>query len=123
MDVAALPTWLLYPQKKLLWSSPSNLSMTEARHLKRGRTVVNGCPMCLGDEESVDHLMLNYKIVQSIWRVVVGWFDCCWVFPNSLLELFQVWKAQLGFIEERNCEIDIPCYHMNNMEGKELKIL
>ena len=27
----------------------------------RGMPIVNGCPMCLRDEESVDHLMLNCK--------------------------------------------------------------
>ena len=26
---------------------------------RRGRILVNGCPMCLCEEESVDHLMVN----------------------------------------------------------------
>lgn len=28
---------------------------------RRGRIVVNGCPMCLREEESIDHLMLYCK--------------------------------------------------------------
>ena len=53
-------------------------------------------PMCLRDKESMDHLMLDCKTAQSIWSSVVGWFDCCWVFPKSLSELFQAWKAPIG---------------------------
>ena len=63
---------------------------------RRGMTIANGCPMCLRDEESVDHLLLNCKEAQSLWRAVVGWFDCRWVFPKSLIELFQAWKEPIG---------------------------
>ena len=63
---------------------------------KRGRIVVNGCAMCFRDDELVDHLLLNCKVAQFIWRSVVEWFDCCWVFPKSLPDLFQAWKAPIG---------------------------
>ena len=53
-------------------------------------------PMCLSDEESMNHLLLNCKIAQSLWMSVVGWFDCSWALPNSLTELFQAWKNPLG---------------------------
>ena len=52
-----------------------NLTMDNLR--RRGRSVVNGCPVCLRDEESVDHLMLNCNTAQFIWNSVVEWFDCC----------------------------------------------
>ena len=32
---------------------------------KREKIVVNGCTMCLRDEESVDHIMLNSTLAQS----------------------------------------------------------
>ena len=59
-------------------------------------TIVNGCPMYLRDEESVDHLLLNCKSAQSIWMAIVGGFGCCWVLPHALPELFQAWKAPIG---------------------------
>lgn len=64
---------------------------------RRGMTIVNGCPLCLRYEGSVDHLMLNCKTTQSIWMTMVGWFECSGVLPNSLIELFQAWKAPLGY--------------------------
>lgn len=95
MDVAALPTWLLYPQKKLLWSSPSNLSMTEAGHLKRGRTVVNGCPMCLGDEEicGPPHVELQNCSVYLEGGCWVVWL---------LLGLYQLTLRALSCLEGSN---------------------
>ena len=59
-------------------------------------TIVNGWPMCFRHEESVNHLMLNCKTTRFIWMSVVGWFEFCCALPNSLLELFQAWKAPIG---------------------------
>ena len=57
---------------------------------------MNGCPMCLRDEESVEHLLLNCKSAQTIWMAIIGGFDCCWALPHSLPELFQAWKTPIG---------------------------
>ena len=65
-------------------------------NLRRGMIVVNACLTCLREEESVDHLMVNCKTAQYIWNAVVKWFDCCWVFPNPLSELFKALKAPTG---------------------------
>ena len=46
---------------------------------RRDRIVINGCPICLRDEETVDHLMLICKIAWMIWKSVIKWFGCCWV--------------------------------------------
>lgn len=35
--------------------------------------------LCLKDEESVDHLVLNCKIMQGMWRVFLQEFWCLWV--------------------------------------------
>eukprot|EP00268_Persea_americana_P002377 TRINITY_DN10717_c0_g1_i6.p1 TRINITY_DN10717_c0_g1~~TRINITY_DN10717_c0_g1_i6.p1 ORF type:complete len:137 (+),score=23.15 TRINITY_DN10717_c0_g1_i6:233-643(+) len=63
---------------------------------RRGMTTVNGCPMCLRDEETVDHLLLICKSAHSIWMSIIGDFGFCWVLPLSLLELFEAWKAPVG---------------------------
>lgn len=39
--------------------------------------VVNACPMCLADEESVDHLLLKCKLAQRLWNSVLSWFGLC----------------------------------------------
>ena len=75
------------------WLAIRKRILTQDNLRKRGRIVVNACPMCLRGEESADHLMVTCKTAHYVWRSVIGWFDCCWVFPNSLPELFQAWKA------------------------------
>ena len=44
----------------------------------------------------MDHQMVNCKITKVLWSSAVGSFDCCWVFPKSLQELLQAWKAPVG---------------------------
>ena len=61
---------------------------------RRGMIVVNCCPICIGDEESVDHLLLNRNVAQLIWRSVFASFGCSWVFPKCILELYQAWNLQ-----------------------------
>ena len=53
--------------------------------------MVNACPLCLKDEESVDHLLLKCNFAHKTWSVVLGWFGCSWILPNSLLNLFEAW--------------------------------
>lgn len=62
--------------------------------------------MCLADEETVDHLLLCCKISQTLWISVLGWFNCMWVLPRSIFELFEVWNLGNGLVQERiiwNC--------------------
>ena len=60
---------------------------------RRRKVVVNGCPMCLTEEETVDHLLLNCKVAQMLWRLVIDCFGCSWVLPNCIVDLFQAWKS------------------------------
>ena len=53
--------------------------------------MVNACPLCLTDEESVDHILFKCNFAHSTWSVVLGWFGCSWVLPNSLSDLFEAW--------------------------------
>lgn len=76
--------WMVGPYKRIL---------TKDNLRKRGKFVVNGCPMCLKVVETVDHLILNCKNAQMIWKSVLSWFECCWVLPKTLLYLFKEWKT------------------------------
>ena len=59
------------------WLALQKRILTMDNLRRRGRIVGNDCPMCLRNEESVDHLLLNCMVAQLIWRSVVEWFDCC----------------------------------------------
>ena len=52
--------------------------------------------MCLGDEETVDHLLLHCTIAQGLWSAVLSWFDCAWAHPDSILGQFEAWHMEIG---------------------------
>ena len=54
---------------------------------RRNMVIVNACPMCLKNAESMDHLFLNCRVAQGLWNDVYSWFDMRGVlpiFPSSL---------------------------------------
>lgn len=40
--------------------------------LRRKKILVIACPMCLANEETVDHLLLNCKVAQGLWLAVLS---------------------------------------------------
>jgi len=75
-DVCSL--WKLKAPPRVVifrWLALRKRILTMDNLRRRGRIVVNGCQMCLREEEFVDHLMLHCKTAQAIWRSVVGWFE------------------------------------------------
>lgn len=67
----------------------------------RKKILVNTCPMCLADEELVDHLLLRCRVAQEIWSHVLRLFHCGWVFPNSFLEVFQARDLRCTLVRGR----------------------
>ena len=66
-------------------------------NLRRRRVMtVNACPMCLADEETVDHLLVNFKAAQYLWKLILGWFKYNGLIRNSLPSLFEYWKLGVG---------------------------
>lgn len=71
-------------------------------NLWRRVIVVNACPMCLEDE-SIDHLLLNWKIAQCFWNAVFGWFGSSWVLSKSFLDLLWLERCRLGLLKAKRC--------------------
>eukprot|EP00268_Persea_americana_P033489 TRINITY_DN33165_c1_g2_i2.p1 TRINITY_DN33165_c1_g2~~TRINITY_DN33165_c1_g2_i2.p1 ORF type:complete len:146 (+),score=9.08 TRINITY_DN33165_c1_g2_i2:242-679(+) len=63
--------------------------------------IVNACPVCFAGEESIDHLLLNCRIAQQLWRSTLDWFQVSKPLPNSLSALFEFWRLGVGFTRER----------------------
>lgn len=61
----------------------------------------DGCIMCSGDAEIVNHLSVNCKVAQQFWTSLLGWCDCRWVLPNSLCHLSKAWNLVVGSTRER----------------------
>lgn len=58
--------------------------------------LINACPLCVSAEETVGHLLLDCNMVQSLWISTLCSFDCSWVLPQSILELFEAWNFGFG---------------------------
>ena len=43
------------------WLAIRKRILTQDNLRRRGMTIVNGCPMCLKEEESMDHLLVKFK--------------------------------------------------------------
>lgn len=53
--------------------------------------VVNACPLCLANEKTMDHLLLNCWGAKEIWNSFFKSFDYSWILPDSILLLFNSW--------------------------------
>lgn len=58
--------------------------------------LINACSICVSAEETVGHLLLDCNMVQSLWISTLHSFDCSWVLPQSILELFEAWNFGFG---------------------------
>ena len=63
---------------------------------RQKKILVNTCPICLADEEIVDNISLNCKIVKGLWSVVLSWFDCGCVLPRMSYGPFEAWHLVVG---------------------------
>lgn len=70
------------------------LAMGNLRH--RRVIIVNACLMCLTEEESIDHLLLNCSISQRLWKAIFSWFHVASPLSQSFSSLFQFWRFGVG---------------------------
>ena len=61
------------------WLAIQKKILTMDNLRRRGKILVNACPM---------YLVLNRKVAKMVWSSVLRWFSCSWVFPCSIQELF-----------------------------------
>lgn len=79
--------------------------------------VFNACPMYLGAEETMDHLLLKCKFSQEIWKSSLRDVNCSWV--------LEAWKWPWDLQGERMedyVEIILCGYYLGYLEGKEFKM-
>lgn len=56
--------------------------------------MVNDCPLCSANEDTVDHLLLNCRVAQVLWRSILSWFKYRWVLRRSIRDLVEAWHLQ-----------------------------
>lgn len=60
---------------------------------RRPHIIVNGCPTCLADEETMNHLLVHCRFAPRVWTAVFK-FRMLWVIPKTVSKLFQVSKME-----------------------------
>ena len=51
---------------------------------RRNRVIINGCPTCLKEEETVHHLFIHCQFACKVWYFVLQCFDMNWVMPRTV---------------------------------------
>ena len=91
--------WRLKAPPKVVafaWISLRRRILTIDNLRKRGKIIVNACPICLEDEENADHPLLQCRCAVKIWNSVLSQFGCSWVMPEGIQQLFEAWNSPIG---------------------------
>ena len=98
------------------WLALRKKILTKDNLLRRNMVVVNACPLCLADEETVDHLLLHCKMTKALWSSILNDFNCCWVLPESLPDFFQQWISPINTSKGKT--MPYPFWHVSGQFGK-----
>lgn len=82
------------------WLALLQIFLTLDKLETRKHIIVNGCPLCLTDEETVNHLLIHSSFATRIWSSVLYRFGVQWVMPRIISELFQQWKITCNILSE-----------------------
>lgn len=55
---------------------------------------MNGCPMCLVEEEIANHLLLHCGLVMKVWAAILKIFWMSWIMLRSVSDLLCQWRTQ-----------------------------
>ncbi|XP_028060048.1 uncharacterized protein LOC114263665 [Camellia sinensis] len=56
-------------------------------------SVNNLCPFCKEEVESLNHIILYYPLVWSLWCEILEWWNLSWVIPGSIGGLLEWWSG------------------------------
>lgn len=73
------------------WVVKNHKILTIDKLPRRNHVIVNGCPMCLKDEEALHHLSIHCQFACRVWMVIVNMFEMKWVMPRTIAYLFIQW--------------------------------
>lgn len=65
---------------------------------KRYHILVNGCPLCLAEEESPNHLLIHFTFSTKVWTDILSRFRLSWVMLQSMFRPKVLWNQSL-FVE------------------------
>ena len=79
-----------------LWTAARGRILTIDNLVKKNLPLVNWDCQCQCEEETVDHLLLHYKFVHTLWSEVFYLFEVQRVMPKIVVSLLSTWWNWLG---------------------------
>ena len=87
--VARVPTKVAF----FAWEATWGKVLTQNRLQKRGWQLPNRCYLCGCEEETVNHILLHYRVVRVLWEIVFVLFGIQWVFLEIVKEVLISWRG------------------------------
>ncbi len=81
--------------------------------------MIEWCCMCKKAEETVDHLLVDYLLVdceysKELWSLFFYLFEVQWVMPYTILEVLASWKVR--FVRRGNGVLLCLMWHLKGTE-------
>jgi hypothetical protein len=70
-----------------VWSAALGKILTHDNLRKMNVIVMEWCCLCKKSGESIDHLLLHWKIARDLWSYILILLGVEWVMPRMVLEL------------------------------------
>lgn len=106
------------------WLALHGRILTVDNLCRRNRILVNACPMCLVDEETVGHLLLGSQVAGVLWNSVLSLFGCNGVLPQCIFGHFEAWSlSTCSGIGGVIWEDFFPTSLVDNLEREEIPLL
>ena len=81
---SVVPSKISFFAWKASWKNMITLDQLK----RRGRAVANKCCLCEKEEETIDHLLIHYKIARMLWDLFLTIVGTSWVFLHSVIHTF-----------------------------------
>ena len=75
------------------WEATWNKVLTLDQIQRRGWPLANRCYLCLSEEETLDHLLLQCNVARILWHLLFSLFGVSWVLPFSAGETLLGWHG------------------------------
>jgi len=79
----------------LAWAATKGKVPTEEMLKQRNFKLASRCPMCLQEEQSVNHLFIHCMCVSGLWHLSFSLLAVNWVQPLTIKSVLTTWTRKM----------------------------